>query len=88
MKLTRKLILTDVLAGAAPSPLFACAACYGKTDSPLASGVNWGIMTLLAVVLSVLTVFLVGFVHLVRKGEAMHQAAVKRMENLEELEEL
>jgi len=31
---------------------------------------------------------LVGFVHLVRKGEAMHQAAVKRMENLEELEEL
>ena len=82
MKLTRKLILTAVLAGAAPSPLFACAACYGKTDSPLATGMNYGILTLLGVVLSVLSVFVVCFVHIVRKSEAMHQEAVKRMEEL------
>jgi hypothetical protein len=30
--------------------LFACAACYGKSDSPLASGMNWGIFTLLGVI--------------------------------------
>jgi hypothetical protein len=82
MNLTRKIILAAALMAATPSPLFACAACYGKTDSPLASAMNWGILTLLGVVLSVLTVFLVGFVHIVRKGEAMHKEAVKRMEEL------
>jgi len=43
---------------------------------------DYGIFTLLGVVLCVLAVFLVGLVHLVRKGEAMHKDAVKRMEDL------
>jgi len=46
--------------------LLACAACYGKSDSPLASGMNWGIFTLLGVVLTVLTCFGVFFVHVMR----------------------
>ena len=33
---------------------FACAACYGASDSPMAKGMNWGIFTLLAVVGTVL----------------------------------
>jgi hypothetical protein len=82
MNRIRKIILAAVLTSAAPSSLFACAACYGKTDSPLASAMNWGILTLLGVVLSVLSVFLAGFVHIVRKGEAMHREAVKKMEEL------
>jgi hypothetical protein len=32
----------------------ACAACYGKSDSPLAQGMNWGIFSLLGVVVTVL----------------------------------
>ena len=32
----------------------ACAACFGKSDSPLAQAMNWGIFSLLAVVVSVL----------------------------------
>ncbi len=32
----------------------ACAACYGKSDSPLAEGMNWGIFSLLGVVVTVL----------------------------------
>jgi len=55
----------------APSPVLACAACYGKSDSALASGMNWGILTLLAVVLTVLTCIALFFVHIVRKEEAM-----------------
>ncbi|MGO8837096.1 MAG: hypothetical protein ACLQAH_03640 [Limisphaerales bacterium] len=51
----------------APSPLLACAACTGKTDSPLAVGMNWGIVTLLGFVLSVLSCFVVFFVHVVRR---------------------
>ena len=55
----------------APSPVLACAACYGKSDSALASGMNWGILTLLGVVLTVLTCIALFFVHIVRKEEAM-----------------
>jgi len=50
---------------------FACAACYGKSDSALASGMNWGILTLLGVVLTVLTCIALFFVHIVRKEEAL-----------------
>ena len=84
MNHTRNLLLAvALLAASAPSSLFACAACTGRTDSPLASAMNYGVITLLGVVLCVLTVFLVGFVHMVRKGEAMHKEAEKRMENLD-----
>jgi hypothetical protein len=51
----------------APSPLLACAACTGRTDSPLAVGMNWGILTLLGCVLSVLTCFVVFIVHVARR---------------------
>ena len=84
MNRTRNLLLAmALLVAAAPSSLFACAACYGRTDSPLATAMNFGVLTLLGVVLCVLSVFLVGFVHMVRKGEAMQKAAEKRMEDLD-----
>ena len=38
----------------APEALYACAVCYGETNSPLAIGLNWGIASLLGVVLLVL----------------------------------
>ena len=54
----RKLFLPALVVGLilrAPS-LLACAACYGAhTDSPLANGMNWGIMSLLMVVVVVLS---------------------------------
>jgi hypothetical protein len=46
--------LAVVLALPANSAL-ACAACYGKSDSPLAKGMNWGIFSLLGVVVCVLS---------------------------------
>ena len=71
MKLFRKFLIVGALGMVfAPSSLFACAACYGRTDSPLAEGMNWGILTLLGVVLTVLSGILVFFVHIVRKEEA------------------
>jgi hypothetical protein len=51
-----------------PSPLLACAACTGKTDSALAVGMNWGIVTLLGVVACVLSCFVVFFVHVARRS--------------------
>ena len=82
MKFARTIMVAAIVAGGAPTSLFACAACYGQSDSPLATGMNYGVFTLLGVVLSVLTVFVVGFVHIVRKSERLHQEAVKRMEEL------
>ena len=57
---SKLMIAAAALAAFAPSPLFACAACYGRSDSPLASGMNWGIFTLLGVVVTVL-VSIAGF---------------------------
>ena len=76
----RKTLLAAVIGAAAlaPSPLLACAACYGKSDSPLANGMNWGIFTLLGVVLTVLTCILVFFVHIVRKEEKVEQQLRRR----------
>lgn len=39
---------------------FACATCYGESDSNMASGMSWGILTLVAVAYSVL-LGIVGF---------------------------
>ena len=56
------------LAALQPTPLFACAACYGASDSPLAQGMNWGILTLLGVVVSVLAMVFAFFVHVGRNS--------------------
>ena len=37
-----------------PGSALACAACYGASDSPMAKGMNWGILSLLGVVVMVL----------------------------------
>ena len=68
MKAIRKILAASILL--APSPLLACAACYGRSDSPLASGMNWGIFTLLGVVLSVLSCCALFFVHVIRGEKA------------------
>jgi hypothetical protein len=52
----------------APGSLLACAACTGKSDDSLAVGLNWGIFTLLGVVLSVLSCLAVFFVHVARRS--------------------
>ena len=53
-----------------PAPLWACAACYGASDSPMAKGMNWGIFSLLAVVVCVLSTFATFFVFLAKKSAA------------------
>jgi len=73
MKLFRGLLRAAVAAGAAgvanaPAPLLACAACTGKSDGALAQGMNWGIVTLLGFILTVLSCFIVFFVHVARRS--------------------
>jgi hypothetical protein len=51
-----------------PGSLLACAACYGQSDSPMAQGMNWGIFSLLAVIVSVLGGITGFFIFLARKS--------------------
>jgi len=59
------------LAVAASSRAFACATCYGASDSPLAQGMNWGIMVLLGFVGAVMTGIVAFFVHVGRNSAKM-----------------
>jgi len=51
-----------------PGPVLACAACFGKSDSSLAKGMNWGIASLLVVVISVLGAIASFFIYLARRS--------------------
>jgi hypothetical protein len=67
-----------LLTSLAPAKIFACAACYGgDIDSPMATGMNWGIFTLLAVIVPVLGAFLTFLIYAIRKSEAVEAAAQK-----------
>jgi len=81
MKQVRKIILAGALAACSPSPVFACAACYGgNTNSPLAHGMNWGILTLLGVVGFMLSSIATFFFVFLRRQAALAEKAAE--ENL------
>ena len=50
---------------------FACAACYGKSDSAMAEGMNWGIFTLLGIIGLVLVGVASFFVFMIRRAAAL-----------------
>jgi hypothetical protein len=66
-----KIVLVVCLAVAVRSSAFACATCYGASDSPLAQGMNWGIMVLLGFVGFVMTGIVAFFVHVGRNSARM-----------------
>ena len=77
MKSFLKIIL-PLLAAFAPAKVFACAACYGgSNDSPMTDGMNWGILTLLAVLGVVLATALSLLIYFIRKSEALNAIAEK-----------
>jgi hypothetical protein len=55
-----------------PQSLFACAACYGASDSPMAKGMNWGIASLLGVVVFVLGSIASFFVFIGKRSAAVN----------------
>lgn len=61
-------LLAALFLAAAPQSLQACATCFGKSDSDLAKAMNWGIVSLLAVVVFVLSGFAAFFIYLARRS--------------------
>ncbi|MEK7707289.1 MAG: hypothetical protein AAB380_04770 [Verrucomicrobiota bacterium] len=60
----------------------ACATCYGASDSPMAQGMNWGIMTLLGVIGSVLSGVVAFFIHVGRKSAKLNAGASNQTDKI------
>ena len=84
MNTVRKMVLAAAMTALVPSPLFACAACYGISDDPLAHGINWGILTLLCFVVLILSSIATFFFIIIRRGAAA-QSKQAAEENLSEV---
>lgn len=65
----------------APASMHACAACFGKSDSKLAEGLNMGIFALLGFVLLVM-VWIAGFFAYLARRAAAQDAAVEGTDNV------
>ena len=70
-RLSRMGLVIALVAILQPNTLLACAACYGKSDSPMAWGMNAGIFTLLVVITGVLAGISGFFVYIARRAAKM-----------------
>jgi hypothetical protein len=73
-RVRRSAILPALLLLASHSAVWACSACYGKSDSNMARSLNASIFTLMGVVVTVLGGAASFFVFLAKKAAALAQA--------------
>ena len=73
MKHTFKLLMAGFAMGLASQPrlVWACAACYGQDSGPMAQGMNWGIFSLLVIIVSVLATVAGFFVYLANRSASL-----------------
>lgn len=79
-RIKKFVLLLGVLALMTAPRAFACATCYGASDSPLAQGMNWGIMVLLGFIGTVLTGIVAFFVHVGRNSAKMSPPGSKSIQ--------
>jgi hypothetical protein len=82
MKSPLLFLLSAVLLSWSSSPVQACAACFGKSDSNMAQGMNMGIFALLLVITSVLCGIAGFFVYVARRTAQLENPAVALGEDL------
>ena len=61
-----------------PATASACAACFGKSDSPMAKGMNAGIFALLLVITSVLLGVAIFFAFILRRAARLNAMAAEK----------
>ena len=71
----RRALMTMLLA-AVPRALLACPVCFGQNDSPLALGINYGILVLLGFIGSLLLAFATFFIYLMRRARLVEAGAL------------
>ena len=86
--MNRKLILLFALflVMTQAESVLACAACYGQSDSAMATGMNWGIFSLMGVIVMVLGGLSTFFVFLARRPVIDPQPPVEDGKNPSENE--
>ncbi len=70
----RFLTLIFLLICGLPVRLFGCAACFGQSDSPMAHGLNAGMLALLVFVVGAWALFGSFFVFLMRRANRVNDA--------------
>ncbi len=84
-KISKMIFALAMLAAFTSTSAFACTVCSGRSDSSLAVGMNWGIFTLMGVIVTVLATFAGFFIYIVRRQNAFAKAAEQMTEqNLSE----
>jgi hypothetical protein len=68
----RRALLTTLIA-LAPRVAWACPVCFGQNDSPLALGINYGILVMIGFIGSLLAGFAAFFVYLARRAHLAEQ---------------
>ena len=58
----------------APRVAFACPVCFGENDSPLALGINYGILVMLGIIGGLWVAFGSFFIYLRRRARMVHEA--------------
>ena len=79
-RLAKRFLLPLALLLTVKTSVLGCATCYGASDSPLAQGMNWGIVTLLGVIGSVLAGVVAFFVHVGIKSSKLDTGKVIKPE--------
>ena len=74
-RLTTLVLFVALAVLTSPQSVLACAACYGASDSPLAKGMNMGILFLLGVISSVLVGITAFFIFVARNSARLAAAA-------------
>ena len=70
----RLLTLVLALAASAPQRALGCAACFGRSDSALAVGMNYGILALLVVIGTMMGLVAGFFVFIARRADQLSAA--------------
>ena len=71
------LVIVLFMVVSSPS-LLACATCYGQSDSKLAEGMNWGILTLIIVSYGVLMRIASFFGYIIYRSKRLGHSADKQ----------
>ena len=67
-------VLVTYVLVAAPRDAFACPVCFGENDSPLALGINYGILAMLGVIGVLWVAFGSFFIYLYRRARIVQEA--------------
>jgi len=73
----RRSALFTALLALLPRAALACPVCFGQNDSPMALGINYGILVMLGFIGSVLAGFAAFFVYLMRRARLAEELSLE-----------